>query len=282
VWHIHEANGKGKTFQYWLPDLLLGQVFERMSDHIILVSEYVGDLFRSRVTRTPMTVAYQGVDSETFQASESGKKLRESLGIDDDEIVVGMVGALTSTSKRHDLFLRMASRLSRSWPQTRFAVFGQIPVEPSTWLYNSAYEYSRRMQHIVEEEGLNGRFIWAGFHSDIPAIMSAIDILVHPSDVEGFGRVAVEAMAAGRPVIGSNRGGVAESVVDGETGFLVDANNVEAFAAACERLMSNPDLRRRMGEAGRAHAKSHFSTEEHIRQVERIYDHVVRRRGTTR
>ena len=282
VWHIHEPNGRGKPFQYWLPDSLLERVFERLSDHIILVSKYVGDLFRKRAMRTPMTVAYQGVESGAFRASDSGKKLRGSLGIDDTEIVVGMVGSLTSTWKRHDLFVRIAGRLSRRWPCARFAVFGQIPVEPSTWLYNSPYEYARRMQRIVEEERLSDRFIWAGFHSDIPAIMSAIDILVHPCDVEGFGRVAVEAMAAGRPVVGSNRGGIAESVVDGETGFLVGANNVEAFAGACERLLASPDLRRRMGEAGRAHAKSHFPTEEHIRQVTRIYDDVVRRRGTNR
>ena len=282
VWHLHEPNGTGKPFQYWIPDSLLRRVIERMSDHIILVSEYVGDLFRNRVTRTPMTVAYQGVESEDFRASDSGKKLRRSLAIEDNEFVIGMVGSVTSTLKRHDLFIKIAERLSRRLPHARFAVFGQVPVEPSSWLYNSAYEYARRIKRIVEEDRLSDRFIWAGFHSDIPAIMNAIDILVHLSDVEGFGRVAVEAMAAGRPVVAPNRGGIAESVVDGVTGFLVEANDVEAFAEACERLIANPDLRRRMGEAGRTHARSHFSTQEHFRKVTRIYDDVVRRSGTIR
>lgn len=279
VWHIHEPNGKGKPFQYWLPDALLARVFERSSDHIILVSKYVGDLFRKRATCTPITVAYQGVESRAFQASNSGKKLRRSLGIDDAEIVVGMVGSLTSTSKRHDLFVKIAGQLSRRWPLARFAVFGRNPVKPSSWLYNSSYEYARRMQRLVDEERLSDRFIWAGFYSDIPAIMGTMDILVHPSDAEGFGRVAIEAMAGGRPVVGPNGGGIAESVTDGETGFLVEANNIEAFAMACEKLMANPLLRCQMGEAGRKHAKKHFSSEEHIKQIARIYDEVVRTRG---
>jgi len=278
VWHIHEPNGKDLPFQYWMPDSLLESIIERSSDHVILVSRYVGELFRRSANRTPMTVAYQGVDMRPFGDPQPGKRLRESLGVKDDEVLVGMVAALTSVLKRHEVFVKMAAQLHKRRPRVRFAVFGQVPTQPTRWIYNGSYEYSERIRRLAGESGLSEHLILAGFHSDVAAIMNSLDILVHPSEMEGFGRVAVEAMAAGCPVIGSNGGGIAESVVDGETGILVKANDVDAFAEACEQLIDNPDRRRQMGAAGRQRAGNCFSTEEHIRQVTEIYDEVVRRR----
>jgi glycosyltransferase involved in cell wall biosynthesis len=189
-----------------------------------------------------------------------------------------MVAGLTSTLKRHDLFIRTAGQLQRQFPQARFAVFGNAPRKPTKWLYNTAYEYSLGIKRLVQEEGLAERFIWAGFCPDVPAVMSSLDILMHPCDVEGFGRVAIEAMAAGRPVVGPRSGGIAESVVDGETGFLVDAGRVDAFASATARLIRDADLRRTFGEKGRLRVKERFSQQQHASLIDQIYSEICDRR----
>jgi glycosyltransferase involved in cell wall biosynthesis len=189
-----------------------------------------------------------------------------------------MVAGLTSTLKRHDLFTKTAGQLQRQFPEARFAVFGTVPRKPVKWLYNTAYEYSLGIQRLVQEEGLAERFIWAGFCPDVPTLMSSLDILVHPCDVEGFPRVAIEAMAAGKPVVGPNRGGIAESVVDRETGFLVDAGRVDAFVSATAQLIRDPELRREFGEKGRQRVKELYSQQQHVSLIDQIYSEVCGRR----
>lgn len=274
IWHIHEPDGAKKPFRYWLPDAWWAYLVERWSDYIVLVSHYVGDIFYRYSYGTPISVVYQGVDIERFSNSEAGKALRASLRIAENHVLVGMVAALTSTWKQHDLFVKMAARLRTKTPEARFVVFGHIPQKPTKWLYNSSYEYAMHIQRLVAEHGLSDRFIWAGFHSDVSAIMNAIDILVHPCDVEGFGRVAIEAMAARRPVVGPNRGGIAETVVNGKTGFLVPAGDIAAFADATEQLVVNDGVRQRVGAAGREHVAANFSLEQHAKQIAEIYEQV--------
>ena len=105
--------------------------------------------------------------------------------------------------------------------------------------------------------------------------MNALDVLVHPCNVEGFGRVAIEAMAAQRPVVGPNQGGVAESVIDGETGFLVPAGDVDAFAQATACLLQDKALRQRLGDQAKQYTVAHFSLQRHVDQTLSIYRSVV-------
>jgi glycosyltransferase involved in cell wall biosynthesis len=128
---------------------------------------------------------------------------------------------------------------------------------------------------MVESFGLNGRFIWAGVVNNIPEMMHALDLLIHPTDQEGFGRVAIEAMAARVPVVGPNRGGIAESVVHGETGLLVPADQPEAFAEAALSILKDHKLLRKMGEAGAAHVRKHFSVEQHINKMMEVFDSIL-------
>src|SRR5207247_6820038 len=115
--------------------------------------------------------------------------------------------------------------------------------------HNAPWRRYRRLVEQARSLGLEKRATIGVFCPDIVQMMEAVDVLVHPCDIEPFGRVAIEAMAARRPVVGPCRGGIAESVVHGETGLLVPPDDVMAFAEATAVLAADPELRARMGES---------------------------------
>jgi glycosyltransferase involved in cell wall biosynthesis len=108
-----------------------------------------------------------------------------------------------------------------------------------------------------------------------------MDVAIHAStNPEPFGRVLIEAMALGRPLVAPREGGPLEIVVDGETGILVPPRDASALAAAIERLIDDPELRRRMGDAGRARVDAVFDIRHHVRAMEAVFDEMLaRRRG---
>jgi glycosyltransferase involved in cell wall biosynthesis len=120
----------------------------------------------------------------------------------------------------------------------------------------------------------NGRVKFLGWRDDIDEIMPIFDIFVLPSLNEGMGRVLVEAMAAGKPVIASRAGGIPDLVKHEKTGLLVPPGDVPALADAILRLVNDPDERRRMGETGRFFCRR-FSLKAMIDKIDNLYDELL-------
>jgi glycosyltransferase involved in cell wall biosynthesis len=99
-------------------------------------------------------------------------------------------------------------------------------------------------------------------HDELQRLYGRAAVVACPSRREGFGVACLEAMAHGRPVVATRVGGLLDLVVDGETGIVVPARDPAALRSALERLLGDPDLRRRLGEAGRERARTHFSWEK--------------------
>jgi len=130
----------------------------------------------------------------------------------------------------------------------------------------------RDMEERVHALGLSSHFAFLGFLKDAPSIVQAFDIIAVPSHVEPLGNSTLEAMAAGRPVIGSRVGGIPEMVVDGETGVLVPPAAPESLADAIERLCANTGLRSRMSEAARKRSHEAFGLDVHGQRLQAHYD----------
>jgi phosphatidylinositol alpha-1,6-mannosyltransferase len=135
---------------------------------------------------------------------------------------------------------------------------------------------------MAREYRLEGRVHFTGAvpESDLPKYYAACDVFLHPNridamDCEGFGIVFLEAQAAGKPVIGGRTGGVPETMIEGETGFLVSAEDVAETSAVLQRLVENPELRNRMGQAARRHVANKFSWEAAARAAEDVHTQVV-------
>ena len=263
IWHLKETFGKNGRVQFFLPDKLVMGIFLGLSDKVIVMTEYIRSFFKEKSGHPKIQVLYDGVAIEKFKSKSGAQKIRKDLGIRQETILIGMVASLSSSWKKHDIVLNVAANIKCQHDNVVFAVFGQQPKKLDNYVYDAPYRYFESLKDKWADLQLNDKFLWAGFYQNIPALMNCIDILVHPCDQEPFGRIAIEAMAAGKPVVGPNSGGIAESVVNGKTGILVESNNVNSFTKALERLILSSDLRHSMGINGREHVKANFNQENH-------------------
>ncbi|MFQ5901527.1 MAG: glycosyltransferase family 4 protein [Thermodesulfobacteriota bacterium] len=132
-----------------------------------------------------------------------------------------------------------------------------------------------KIKEKVNQLPFKDRFFLPGYRKDIQRIMSGVDIYVLTSLNEGLGLVLVEAMAAGKPVVATNVGGVSEVVLDGKTGILVPPEEPEVIAAAIERLLTNPDLMKSFGRTGRERARL-FDVDEMVDKTLKLYREIIR------
>jgi glycosyltransferase involved in cell wall biosynthesis len=135
------------------------------------------------------------------------------------------------------------------------------------------------LEALVARLGLQDRVRFEGERRDVPSLLAHADLFVLSSRSEGLPVSVLEAMAAGLPVVASAVGGIAELVVDGETGVLVGPADAEALAAALGRLAAEPELRRRLGDAGRARAEELFDLEAFRRAHVELYLRELARAG---
>jgi glycosyltransferase involved in cell wall biosynthesis len=131
-------------------------------------------------------------------------------------------------------------------------------------------------QAEIEEAGRD--FVFLGWRSDVPSVLSAMDVFVLPSWREGVPRSAIEAAAMGKPLIVSDIPGCRQVVTDGLEGILVPPRDPEALASAILRLAKDPDLRSRMGAAARATAEERFDERRVVTTILDQYDRVLARK----
>ncbi len=215
-----------------------------------------------------LPVIYTGVDSARFRPG-LGSGLRRELDIADDALVVAMVARFQPV-KGHHVFQAMAEQVLKAQPQTRFIVAGD-----DVFGVAADQQYRARILERVEERpALRNSLQYIGFRDDIEAVYAAADVFVCPSDFESYGIANLEAMACGLPVVSTRRGGPSETIVPGETGYLVDAGDVDALAAGVLRLLNDAGLRERMGVAGRRRIIKTFSVaaaaDEHMKLYEKL------------
>ena len=135
--------------------------------------------------------------------------------------------------------------------------------------------YELRLREQVSRSNIGHAVEFCGFCDDVHDRIARLDILVHASVTgEPFGQVLIEGMAAGKPVVATNGGGVPEIVVDGVTGILVPMGDSSAMAAAIERLLGDPPLAARMGAAGRDRVAASFTIRQTAARVEAVYSHL--------
>lgn len=191
-----------------------------------------------------------GVDLARFSPDPQRRRaVRRELGIGEETPVVGMVGRVVREKGYGELFA--AARLVRARiPQARFLVVGSP-------LASDRDPFAAEVERLLAGE-LKETVIVTGLQSDVPPYLDAMDVFTLPSYREGMPRTIIEAMGMGLPVVATDIRGCREEVVEGETGFLVPTRDAETLADRLLRLLADPELRRRCGQAGRERAHSLF------------------------
>lgn len=205
---------------------------------VISVSEAAADHY-ARLTRIPIdrfTTIYNGIDLAPYEENADRSQLRAALGLDPQAFIVTMVGVMRP-GKGHEIAIRAAEGL----PSVCFLLVGD----------------GERRAALESIAPPNVRFL--GQRLDIPQIWRASDLAILPSESEALPTVLIEAGAAELSTVATRVGGIAEVVIDGETGLLIPPNDPAALVEAIETLIGRPQVRQAMGQRAAGHIRARFT-----------------------
>jgi glycosyltransferase involved in cell wall biosynthesis len=205
-------------------------------DRVLAVSRAVRDvLLSSGLPATKIVLVHEGVKDRGPAAG--GQEALRALGVPEGASVVGNVAQLVD-HKDHTTLLRAAALVLKSKPESRFLICGDGPLKPD-------------LVSLAASLGIAGRVIFAGFRSDLDALIPCFDIFCLSSHHEGLGTSVLDAMCFSRPVVATRTGGIPDAVADGETGTLVPPGDHQALAQALAEMLDSAETRARYGAAGR-------------------------------
>lgn len=228
---------------------------------IIAVSEGIKKvLIAGGIKEENLAVVRDGIDVDYFHRQPSEQSLYKKFNLNPSKPIVGIIAAL-APHKDYPNFLQAAYLVHQKLPEAQFLIVGEGDEE-------------KKIKELAKRLGVEGIVIFAGFRSDIPAVLSLLDIFVLASYLEGMGQALVEAMAIGLPIVATNVGGIPDVVVDGVSGFLVPPRQPEKLAEKIVELLQDKGKRKSFAEAGMKRA-AEFNKQKMATETEKIYKQVL-------
>ena len=247
----------------------LERLASRWCDKMVFISQPLIDwALRERIARRgKIQKIYSGIELDHFEPVPDGEKkaLKEAWGIREEAPVVGIVSKLWE-GKGHTILIHAFEGLKREIPEAVLVIAGE--------------GYLRdELSDLVDRLGLKGSVLFTGFQMDVRRIIATFDVAVLPSFFEGMGRVLLEAMAMGKPVVASSVGGIPDLVHHGKTGFLVTPGSVSELKSGLLTLIRNKALAKEMGEEGRMRISEEFSAGRMAQSIEKLYRELLQTKG---
>ena len=241
----------------------------KMTDKFISVCDSMTDQYVTAgvATRDKFVTVYSGFDVEPFLSPvRPPGQVRAELGLLPEHVVIGKVARLFPL-KGHEYVIRAAKAVVEKFPSVRFLFVGD-------GILRQGFEEE------LKSLGLRDYFIFAGLvpPEKVPELVHAMAIVVHTSVWEGLARVLPQGMIAGKPVVSYDVDGAKEVVITGETGCLVPPRAIPELSEALCKLASDPQLRNRLGETGRARFTDQFRHQTMTKQIRDVYASVLNKR----
>lgn len=239
----------------------------RSLDAVTAISEFTREQLADHLMASEVTLIPPGIDVDEFHPDRDGSRFRRLWGIPEDAPLVGCVSRFVRR-KGQDVLLEAWPEIRRRSPRAWLLLVGAGPLE------------SRLRQDAADLDGVvvAGEVDW----EDLPDVYAALDVFAMPcrtrllgADVEGLGIVYLEAQATGIPVVVGQSGGAPETVVDGETGLVVDGRQTDEVAAAIARLLNAPEERARLGGRARTWVTETWSWDVIAGRFRRVLETVV-------
>jgi glycosyltransferase involved in cell wall biosynthesis len=202
---------------------------------------------------------------ERITSGGDTSELRQLFGVSADEFVVGWIGRMTRIKRVPDVLLAFGNLLDRG-VDARLCLVGDGPDRDE-------------IEQRAHDLGISRKTLFIGYQRDVAPYYTLFDALVLPSANEGTPVVAIESLAAGRPVVATRVGGVPDVVEDGADGLLLDVGDVKGIADALERLARDPALRRRFGEYGRGRTIERYRVQRLVDDIDNLYRQLLSEQG---
>jgi glycosyltransferase involved in cell wall biosynthesis len=246
-------------------DRLIDRRLSTWCDRLVGNSHAVVDFYRGMgVPDDRLAMIYSGVEDEEPPAIDPAA-VRAEFGFPAGSPMVLFAGRLAE-QKRVDDLLKALDLLQHVQPDLRTLIAGDGPLR-------------ERLEEAAQAYRLDGRVRFLGHRDDVPRLLAAADMLVLPSSYEGLPNVVLEAMRFRKPVVATAAPGTTEVVVDGETGLLVPIGDQVRLTRAIRDVVRDPELARRLGEAGRARVESHFGAAAMVARFAELYEQLARSKG---
>jgi glycosyltransferase involved in cell wall biosynthesis len=257
IWHVHEIIESPtiftKAFRFFL---------NKKTNTVLIHNSIATSNFWN--CKGNNQVIWNGIAPFSEIEKEKKETIRKSVFKSENEIILALVGRI-SRWKGQMLLLETFSELIKTNQNIKLVYVGSAPPNQEHFL--------DILKKKITELNLVKNVEIIPFQENINQLWQSIDIAVVPStEPEPFGMVAIEAMMAKKPVVAANHGGLMEIVVDNETGFLVEPNNITVLKEALEKVISNPELRVVLGENGFQRAKEKFSIQNYVQKIEDILE----------
>lgn len=255
----HNVDVWKSKFHFILDRLLLP-----VSSRVMCVSKKVEQFYKERVPgiEKQACVVYNGIETERFSENVPTGTLKEKLNLNDQSIVLGIVGRLVP-QKAHKDFIEAVARLRKKGHDVTGVIFGDG-------------EMRAELETYAAERDLKDQIVFAGFHENMAEVYPLMDIFVLCSYREGFPMTILEAMSAHVPVVATDVGGVSECVFDRKTGMLLKPQCIDDLSAAIEVLLTDSHLRREIADNGRQSVYNAFSVQHMAERHAQIYREVLK------
>lgn len=255
-----------------LDNPIIDRVCFLLARKILFFSEYNrDDKYPSTVRRflRKIDILKIGLDPSVITAVENRDQtaLKAELEIDPNHINIIMVAQLYRPKGQH-LAIEALARLTTKFPNVRLYLLGDHVIDEYR-------PYRLELDQLVEKHNLQGNVRFTGWRKDALDVVSLMDILIHPSLTEGFGRAVLEGMALGKPVIASHVGGLREAIQNGQNGFLIEPGDINALATKLCDLLVDQSLRKSMGKAARETVFSEYLIADKVERLAAIWSDMV-------
>lgn len=261
VVHVRDVLGSGAFNR-----VVVGTI-GREADAVVAISHYAAHDFGSG--NGSVHVLHNAIDPARYQAEvAAGHAFRARLDISPQAPLVAVVGQLTPWKGQHDALDALAL-LRRAHPHAHLAIVGAAKFTGKHRRYDTA-AYRDTLRARAAAPDLAGHVHFPGEVAAVAAVYAAADLLVVPSWAEPFGRVVIEAMAAGTPVLATAAGGIPEIITHGVDGWLVPPRDPPALAAALARLLADPSLRARLAAAAHTTVAARFALSHYKTKIEAL------------
>jgi glycosyltransferase involved in cell wall biosynthesis len=247
---------------------LLAYALTKRMRHLCVANSQAGAEFNSRVTGTAIEryrVVYNGVDGERFRPSDRSP-IRRSLGLRDDEYVVGMFASF-KPQKNHEMALRAFAQLASRLPAARLLLVG----DELAGAVQGSSQYKQAMLKLIDELGIHDRCLNLGNRTDVETLYPACDVVILPSLFEGTPNVALEAMACGVPVVATGVADNTRVIPHGRAGHIVAVDDIGGLTATLAAMATSPEDTARMGSSARQWVLTEFSRETMIGRIAAVY-----------
>lgn len=242
IQHVREAIGLDENSLFKFPfqkrKVFFRRVMKFLHQGVIANSKFTLNLAAPSFDENSLVCIYNSISKDFYVNQLLGS--RNELG---SEIIIGMVGNVTSNCKNHQLFIKIANeyKISKSVLDFRFNIYGKLPDQKDPYLME--------LKNLISKYHLESIVSFKGYYES-SSIYKEINLLFHTCNQESFGRIYIEAMAMGVPIVTVRGGGALELIKNGQNGFLIGSDNPRGFVSKAEELILNKELYHSIRENG--------------------------------